>query len=484
MNATFPNIVFIMTDDQGEWALGCSGNGEIETPNIDRLAEQGIRFENFFCASPVCSPARASLLTGRIPSQHGVQDWIRRGNGNRKGEPAIEYLAGQRAYTEILAERGYVCGISGKWHLGDSFKPQKGFSHWTVTPQGGGRFYNGQIIRDGELITTPEYLTDVITEDALGFIDSQADSGSPFYLSVHYTAPHSPWIDQHPKELVDRYESCPFESAPQENRHPWFSTQELVFSEDCADLNRREFPIREHLKGYYASVTAVDSGVGRIVDALQARGELENTLVVFTSDNGFNCGHHGIWGKGNATFPANMYDTSVKVPFIACHPGRIPPGQVCDALVSGYDFMPTLLEYLGIESCAEGLAGRSFCPQLLGLEDDADRSVYIYDEYGPTRMVRAREWKYVHRYPYGPHELYDLVADPGERVNLAGRPERAGLVEEMRRQLEGWFLLHVDPDRDASRQPVCGRGQLAEVGERGRGALAFHPREARKNYNT
>src|SRR5690554_497478 len=121
-----PNIIFILTDDQGEWALGCSGNDEIITPHIDQLASEGMRFDHFFCTSPVCSPARASILTGRIPSQHGVQDFIKQGNGKADG---IEYLQGQMAYTDILAQNGYVCGLSGKWHLGSSFIPQKSFSH-------------------------------------------------------------------------------------------------------------------------------------------------------------------------------------------------------------------------------------------------------------------------------------------------------------------------------------------------------------------
>ena len=114
-----PNIVFILTDDQGYWSLGCYGNQEIRTPNLDRLAEHGVRFENFFCVSPVCSPARASLMTGRIPSQHGVHDYLCGGNGGA-GQTAIEYLKGQRGYTDILAENGYTCGLSGKWHLGDN----------------------------------------------------------------------------------------------------------------------------------------------------------------------------------------------------------------------------------------------------------------------------------------------------------------------------------------------------------------------------
>jgi choline-sulfatase len=207
-----PNIVFILTDDQGPWAMGCAGNGEIRTPSLDRLAESGTRFENFFCVSPVCSPARASILTGCIPSRHGVHDFIRQGNyaGERDHRRLIEYLEGRTGYTEILAENGYVCGISGKWHLGNAHRAQKGFSFWQVHGSGGSNYYGAPMIRDGEIYRPEEYVTDHITDNALAFLDERAGGPEPFYLSVHYTAPHSPWKrDQHPKETYDDYTTVP-----------------------------------------------------------------------------------------------------------------------------------------------------------------------------------------------------------------------------------------------------------------------------------
>ncbi len=255
------NIVFILTDDQGIWAMGCSGNKEIQTPNLDRLAAIGIQFENFFCTSPVCSPARASLLTGRIPSQHGVHDWIREGN---IGENAVKYLKGQLTSTDILAENGYVCGISGKWHLGESTKPQKSFTHWYVHQRGGGPYYNAPMVRDRKPINEPGYITDNITNDALTFIEEQVKDDKSFYLSVHYTAPHSPWIGNHPKEIVDLYEDCPFKSCPQELDHPWAGPLTKEVKKD----------IRGNLKGYFAAVTAMDKNVGRIIDKLEEMTDL------------------------------------------------------------------------------------------------------------------------------------------------------------------------------------------------------------------
>ncbi|KIL41961.1 sulfatase [Gordoniibacillus kamchatkensis] len=458
-NANMPNIVFILTDDQGPWALGCAGNDEIRTPNLDRLAAEGMRFDHFFCTSPVCSPARASLLTGRIPSQHGVHDWIRGGN---VGERPIRYLDGQTAYTELLAAGGYVCGLSGKWHLGDSRSPQKGFTHWYVHQTGGSAYYDAPMIRDGELIDEPGYLTDVITDDALQFLERQ-DGSRPFYLGVHYTAPHSPWIGNHPKEYVDLYEDCAFRTCPQEPKHPW-SIRTAPWEDDQ----------RENLKGYFAAVTAMDHNVGRIVRKLEELGLREQTLLCFLSDNGFNCGHHGIWGKGNGTFPQNMYDTSVKVPAIFSQPGRIPQGRVCSDLVSGYDFMPTLLAYVGIDNAeADTLPGRSFMPQLLGEEGSTREDVVIFDEYGPVRMIRSREWKYVHRYPYGPHELYNLIRDPDERQNMADAPEAQEQLASMKAKLDSWFVRYADPARDGTREAVTGFGQLELAGPAGLGRKAY-----------
>ena len=216
MSNARPNVICILTDDQGIWAAGCYGNTEIRTPNIDRIASTGIRFDNFFVSTPVCSPSRATLLTGRIASQHGVHDWIREGN---VGPDAASYLENERTYTDIMAEYGWDCGLTGKWHLGNSRIPQHGFSYWFTHQFGGGSYNDAPMVRNGALITAPGYVTHVITDDALAYIDRHAHGDHPFYLGVHYTAPHSPWTG-HPQEIVDSYEACPFDSCPQEPIHP------------------------------------------------------------------------------------------------------------------------------------------------------------------------------------------------------------------------------------------------------------------------
>ncbi len=463
MTNEHPNILFILTDDQGAWALGAAGNDEIITPNLDRLAAKGILFNNFFCASPVCSPARASILTGRIPSQHGIHDWIR--EGNVKPDP-IQFLEGFTTYTDLLAAHGYTCGLSGKWHLGDSALPQHGFKHWYVHKEGGGPYYGADMNRNGEWVQEEDYITDCITDDALGFIAANSDLNTPFYLGVHYTAPHSPWeAHEHPQELRKLYADCPFQSCPDLPMHPW--------QMNSAPWGRTPERRREILTGYYAALTSVDRNVGRLVDALEEQGIRDNTLIIFTSDNGMNMGHHGIYGKGNGTFPQNMFDTSIKVPMII-HDPQGAGGLVCERMLSHYDIFPTILERTGITNdAAHELPGRSFLPTLQGEVIDHDKPVIIYDEYGPVRMIRTQRWKYVHRYPYGPHELYDLHADPNEERNLVELVDLEEVCTDLKRQLQDWFAHYVDPAVDGTKEPVTGRGQRRKAGLWGQGELAY-----------
>ncbi|MFN8523272.1 MAG: sulfatase-like hydrolase/transferase [Chloroflexota bacterium] len=475
-----PNILLILADDMGPWALRSAGNPEIHTPRLDRLAAEGTRFASFFCTSPVCSPARASLLTGRIPSQHGVHDWIRGGNHNLNGTRSIEYLAGFSAYTDVLASAGYHCGLSGKWHLGAAQTPQRGFEHWYAFPEGAGPYLNPPMFRDGRLVDERGYISTLLTDDTLARIQRSTADERPFYHSLHFTAPHSPWLDQHPAALVELYESCAFDSCPQEPQHPWAIDSNFVLSHMFSarkHLPLDQIDVREYLKGYFAAVTAMDAEIGRITDYLDEAQLRQSTLVVFLSDNGFNCGHHGIWGKGN-TFPMNMFDTSVKVPAIFSQPGRVAAGVVSDELVSGYDLRPTLLEWAGLtDPEAAALPGSSFADLLTGMPSRDRAHVVIFDEYGPVRMIRSKAWKYVHRYPYGPHELYDLAEDPDERHDLYGQTGHGRISEPMKARLDAWFARWADPLRDGSREPVAARGQLTRVGPESNGAHAFHPPE-------
>lgn len=459
------NIVFILADDMGFWAAGCYGNKEIRTPNLDRIAATGVRFENFFATIPVCSASRASFLTGRIPSQHGVHDFI--GGQVNFGTTGPSFLDDEVSYTNVLADNGWACGLSGKWHLGKSSLPQCGFSHWFAHPGGAGGYNDHSMIRNGVTEVVPGYVTNVITDDALNYIDAHAEDENPFYLSVHYTAPHAPWTG-HPQDIVDSYDDCAFDTCPQEPLHPWAKMLEESPdppAQSAAGLSNN-LGQRESLKGYFAAVTAMDLDVGRILDKLEEEGLRENTLVVFTSDNGHSCGQHGFWGKGNGTDPVNMYENSIKVPFLATHPGVIPEGTVQSAMASAYDVLPTLLDYVDLPLPHTNLPGQSLLPVLKNERAEGRDSVVIYDEYGFCRMIRTAQWKYIHRYPDGPNELYDVVHDPDDRNNLIDDPVQADRIKDLKDELETWFKEYVIPDIDGLSYNVTGYGQLRPVGKK------------------
>ncbi|UDQ98057.1 sulfatase-like hydrolase/transferase [Lentisphaerota bacterium WC36G] len=480
---TRPNIIFILSDDQGHWAMNCAGNNELITPNLNNLAATGILFDNFFCTSPVCSPARASILTGKIPSQHGVHDWIRKGNikdingdyGYQGKDRPIDYLANLALYTEILADNGYNCGLSGKWHLGDSGRPRFGHRYWYSHAFGGSSYYNYQVFENGELKTKTKYLTEEFTDKALDFLDMQKGCEEPFYLGVHYTAPHSPWEkEEHPAEIWALYDDCEFNSVPNLPPHPWDNGMIYAFTP-----KKR----RETLQGYFTAITAMDKQIGRIIDKLEEMNIREETIIIFTADNGMNMGHHGIFGKGNGTFPMNMYDSAIKVPFIISAPSKVEQGVINSNMHSHYDIFPTLIDYLQLEVAETNnrfdtdvivdLPGKSFAGVLNGKDYGSNGHVVIFDEYGPVRMIRTQKYKYVHRYPYGPHEFYNLEKDPSEDINLIYNEDYINEINNMRRDLVEWFKKWVNHECDGANLAVTGSGQVDVVTSENGGRLAF-----------
>lgn len=464
-DAARPNVLFVLTDDQGPWAMGCAGNHEIHTPVLDALAATGTRLDSFFCASPVCSPARATLLTGQVPSAHGVHDYLR---APHVGREAVDYLAGQLLVTDVLADHGYRLGLVGKWHLGANERPRPGFVHWYAHEAGGSAYHDAPMYRAGRREAADGYLTDLLADDAISFVDDRCGDNErkrPFFLSLNFTAPHSPWKGQHPADVEQLYADCSFQTCPQGTPHPWTT---LAHGSPLGG----EPDTRAALVGYFSAVTAMDRALGRVLARIEQQGLRDSTLIVFSSDNGFNAGHHGIWGKGNGTWPLNMYDSSVKVPAIISQPGRVLAGAVRHELLSAYDLPATLLELVGLDpGPMEAGPGRSFAKLLLASgegqnkgEHDGDR-VVVHDEYGPTRMIRTRAWKYVHRWPDGPHELYDLDRDPGEEVNLVSAPDirYRAIRAELHSELEDWFRRFATAEHDGQRLPVIGTGQAARA---------------------
>ena len=268
-NPDRPNLLFVLTDDQGAWAMGCAGNAEIRSPNLDRLAREGIRFDNFFCTSPVCSPARASILTGRIPSQHGVHDALMWQSDTSKGGldrevPAdrVQFLLGMPTYAELLRDRGYDTCLSGKWHLGDGLEPRCGFDTWNPMPYGGTNYFNVPVVANGQIEKHEAYATELFTDNALNFLKAQVSEERPFCLAVHYTAPHKPWgREHHPQALWDEYyDRCPFDSVPGPDE-----PLPVGFNAGAVDAETR----KQNLAGYFAAIEGMDRHVGRLLDWLE-----------------------------------------------------------------------------------------------------------------------------------------------------------------------------------------------------------------------
>lgn len=480
------NLVLIMTDNHGPWTLGCYGNPDVRTPNIDRLAAEGIRFTHAYGSNAVCSPTRATFLTGLLPSQHGVHSFLA-GGPPQVGPGAYSTIAEFRSLGEILRDAGYACGLSGKWHLGDNLHPQEGFDElWITKPAGSSaEFYDQEVIENGAIRREPRYLTDLWTDRGVEFIERHRDR--PFFLFLAYNGPYglgklllNEARNRHRAYYADKL----LPSFPREAAHPWlFDNREY--------LNN---PVS--IRRYAAEISAIDDGVGRILDALSRRGLDRETLVVFTADQGLAGGQSGFWGMGDHTRPLSAFDWTMHIPLIFRQTGVVPANRTCDALVSNYDFLPSVVEFLQpfgekrereargappppvadvpdapntptSKSSAEiASPGRSFAPALRGAKLAA-REDAVYFEFETVRAVRTREWKLVRRFGEGPQELYDLKSDPGERVNLFDAGEHAAVREALDRRLREFFARHADPQYDLwrggrSKAPLHSRRAAAE----------------------
>ncbi len=444
-----PNFVVVLTDDQGPWATPWE-MPELRMPRLQALAAESLRFDRFYTASPVCSPARASLLTGRIPSAHGVHDWL---VGERSPDAFPDrFLDGQPTTPEALARAGYQCWLSGKWHVGDSRWPAPGFEGWYAHRFGGGPYVYAPVWRDGEPVDEPRYLTEAITDEALAFI-ADRDPERPFYLQVNYTAPHDPWLEGHPEQYTSLYAGCEFASVPREERHPW------TRGHDHFDGAYRD-PV-PRLIGYCASLTGVDDGLGRLLDHLEEAGLRDDTVVVFLSDNGFSCGHHGVWGKGNGTWPLNFWDNSVRVPFLVSVPGG--PRGTTGELASALALHATICDLAGVTVPPDlWRAAGSLGPLLRGEQFQGPDAVVVASEYGGGRMVTDGRWVYVERHD-GPTELYDHADDPEERRNLAASGEADAELARLRDALRAWFQGRERAGVSAWERDVRGLGQVHPV---------------------
>ena len=435
-----PNVILIMTDNHGAWTLGCYGNPDIRTPHIDSLAAEGTLFSRAFASNPVCSPTRATFLTGLLPCQHGVHCFLRAGR-LQVGPQARNTLDAFRSLPEILKGAGYACGLVGKWHLGANLTAQESFDdYWITMPHGGtSTFYDAQIIENGAIRKEPQYLTDFWTDHAVRFINQQQDAEDPFFLMLAYNGPYSLsrlLLREGKNRHAEYYADKTLPSFPREPTHPWqFSNR---------DYHNHLTSIRR----VATEVSGIDDGVGRVMETLKSNGIDDNTLIVFVADQGWVGGHGGFFGMGDHTRPVTGTDGMMRIPMIWRHPGNIRTAK-SDLMVTNYDFLPTLLSYLGLDDqapTAPRSPGRDFSQELIA-ESDLEE-VPVFYEFENLRCIRTEHWKYIHRHPNGPHELYDLAADPDEFNNLVGNPQHAARRDELKGQLDAFFQTHASPKYD------------------------------------
>lgn len=454
-----PNILFIYTDDQAPWALGASGDPNAHTPNLDRLVEEGAYLKNSFVTTPVCSPARASLMTSRYAGEYGIYDFIPQ-PGHRLYNPESDKGLNPESVTfaEVVQQAGYTTGLVGKWHLGDwtqtddkKYHPTNhGFDYFMGLTGGGTSPDNPTLEKDETVREFEGLTTNILTDHALEFIEE--NTGGPFLLCLNYRAPHSRWLP------VAEEDWALYEDMDPVLPNPGYPD---------LDIEKAKRKMREYL----ASASGVDRSVGRIMRRLEELGISENTIVIFTSDHGYNMGHNGIEHKGNGIwitkslppptghipgkYRPNLYDNSLRVPAIVRWPGVIRPGTAIGEVTSSLDWYPTIVEMAGAELPEEEIIrGRSLLPLLKG-EEVSEWDNSFFAEYSMVnyckaymRCYRTPQWKLVRDF-LNPErdELYHIAKDPEENINLIHdcRAEVKAVIQELDEKLRARMAEINDP---------------------------------------
>ena len=447
-----PNMLFIMTDDHAAHALSCYGSRINQTPNLDRIADEGMRFDNCFCTNSLCEPSRAAILTGTYNHINGVTT-IGAHIDNR-----------QENVAKVLQRHGYQTAVIGKWHLGQGPAHwPTGFDEWNIL-QGQGPYFDPEMVHNGEKAQYKGYTTDLVTDLSLDWL-KERDQDQPFFLMYHHKAPHRPWDpdDQHaqlyehedipvPETFDDDYSERAQAAAEARMRvadHLNERDLKQPIPEGLTPAEEKHWKYQRYIKDYLRCVASVDDNVGRVLDYLDEEGLTENTLVIYTSDQGFFLGDHGWYDK------RFMYEESLRMPFIARYPKEIKAGSACGEIINNVDFAATWLDLAGIEAPAR-FQGRSFRPLLQGqTPDDWPQSVYyrywmhlahhyVAAHYG----VRTQRYKLIYYYGDGmgqpgalderkapEWELFDLEKDPRELHSVYHNPEYADVVAELRGEL-------------------------------------------------
>ncbi len=462
-----PNILFILTDNQAASLIGAYGNPDIETPHIDRLAREGILFTEAFAVNGMCSPTRATLMTGLMPSQHGVHNWL---DDDKMDEWPRDWsaVAEYRTLPYTLREHGYQTAMIGKWHLGQPWEPSLGYEYWlTFTSGHTVDFWHNMVVDNGKTYEVSDrHIVDFFTEKAVAYIDNY-DGAEPFYLQLNYDGPYvnpptnmGPARNRYFKEYQDRQ----FESFPREavNQNLIDQLVDLASSGRRDDFWSKILQMVLRMNGDHDTManiasqnTLVDDGVGRVLAALERNGLDENTLIVFSSDQGNFYGQHGLWTHTIVTMPSNLYEDAMRVPLIFRHKGRLTPSRQSDRLIGQYDIPQTILDYVGLGDVELGASpGESFVPHLKGKEQEWKDTVFYEQE--ETRGIRTRAFAYWKRLNgTGEAELYDIQRDPGQHNNLYGKQDYNRIAEQLDKELDRFFTRYSNPEFDLWRGGVA-----------------------------
>ncbi|MHC4173055.1 MAG: sulfatase family protein [Planctomycetota bacterium] len=456
-----PNIIFIMTDDHASHALSCYGSKINKTPNLDRIAAEGMLFNNSFCTNSICAPCRAVILTGKYSHINGVIDNKKRFDG------------GQQTFPKLLQKVGYETAMIGKWHLKTD---PTGFDYWNVLP-GQGKYYNPVMIEMGQRKTYTGYTTDIITDHCLRWLKERTGE-KPFCLMYHHKAPHRQWEPgpEHltmydgvtipePETLFDDYSNRGRAAKEQdmsiektmndrdlklvapknltaEQKKLWdaaYEPKNEAFRKanlQGKDLIRWKY--QRYIKDYLRCIASVDDNVGRLLDYLDASGLATNTVVFYTADQGFYLGDHGWFDK------RFMYEESLRMPLLVRYLKEVKAGSINNDIVLNLDFGPTFLDFAGVPKPAD-MQGRSMRNVLRGKRprDWRTSMYYHYYEYPAVHSVkrhygvRTKRYKLIHFYhDIDEWELYDLKKDPNEMKNVYNDPAYADVVKKLKPELK------------------------------------------------
>ena len=478
--ATRPNVIFIMSDDHAAHAIGAYGSRVNQTPHIDRLAREGALFRNVFATNSICTPSRASILTGQYSHINGVTMFNR-------------FDSSRLTVAQLLQRSGYHTGMIGKWHLGSD---PVGFDHWEILPGQGSYFDPIFYTARAETTYTGRYVTDVITDLGIAFLRNRPRR-KPFFLMLHHKAPHRAWEPDsthraqfadrwipEPPTLWDTYETrtdalreneqriakdltrrdlklTPPPQLSGRERDAWLAVKpETVFVDHGSELRVRmtgerliRWKYQRYMQDYLATVQSVDDNIGRLLAYLDRSGLAQNTIVIYTSDQGFFLGDHGLYDK------RFMYEASLRMPFVVRWPAAIRPGTRVEAMAINVDFAPTFLEAAGLATPAD-MQGRSLLPLMRGRPPRGWRTAMYYRYYHDpghhnTRAhygVRTLTHKLIYFWKKDQWELFDLVNDPQELHNLYGQPGQERITRVLQAELARLRRELRDEDQLANQQ--------------------------------